>query len=72
MTTLPADAQAVLIAVIQKMECAGGLVEYEKDIVVAALRAAADRFCKEYANEECGDSADDWLYHIAAELEAYQ
>ena len=38
--------------------------------IAAALRAAADHLRNAYANEECIDSADDFLDGIAAELEA--
>ncbi len=38
-------------------------------VAAAALRAAADHLRNAYANEECIDSADDFLDGIAAELD---
>jgi len=40
----------------------------KRDLIAAAFRAAADQLRNAYANEECIDSADDFLDGIATEL----
>lgn len=62
MTDLSPAAQAVLYAAAQAMECPDGFLPYERELMAAALRAAAD---------QCAEGSTHWeLYAIAAELEA--
>jgi len=64
MTDLSPAAQAVLDAAYA-LPLRNG-----QPSIAAALRAAADHLRNAYANEECIDSADDFLDGIASELEA--
>ena len=66
MTDLSPAAQAVLDAANSTFDQAGTT----RQGIAAALCAAADQLRNAYANEECIDSADDFLDGIAAELEA--
>ncbi len=66
MADLSSAAQAVLDAADSTFDQAGTT----RQGIAAALRAAADQLRNAYANEECIDSADDFLDGIAAELEA--
>jgi hypothetical protein len=64
-------ASAIVAAFSDRHELCGPFDGNWPDLcLAAALRAAADHLRNAYANEECIDSADDFLDGIAAELEA--
>ncbi len=76
MTELSSQAQAVLNAAAQAMECDNEFIPYEQELMVAALRAAADQVVPLHI---CGTNATraqtrlgirHKLLAIAAELEA--
>ena len=71
MTELSPQAQAVLDAWDAKLDPMVTCLTHdpEREALAAALRAAADHLRNAYANEECIDSADDFLDGIAAELD---
>jgi hypothetical protein len=72
MTRLSLVARSVLNAVTRKMECPEGLVEYEKDLVAAALLAASSQVLKnspEWLGSEGAVWFEQQLRFIAIELE---
>lgn len=68
MTDLSPAAQSVMIAGTMGNQNLVNDPVY-RQCIAAALRAAADHLRNAYANEECIDSADDFLDGIAAELD---
>jgi hypothetical protein len=68
MTDLSPAAQSVMIAGTMGNQNVVNDPVY-RQCIAAALRAAADHLRNAYANEECIDSADDFLDGIAAELD---
>jgi len=68
MTDLSPAAQSVMIAGTMGNQNIVNDPVY-RQCIAAALRAAADHLRNAYANEECIDSADDFLDGIAAELD---
>jgi hypothetical protein len=71
-TPLSPAAQAVLDAYSNASDgeyVEGVWVVYERTMLSAALRAAAEVLREAYANERYPDHPDDFLFDIAAELE---
>jgi hypothetical protein len=71
MTDLSPAASAIVAAFSDRHELCGPFDDdWQELCLAAALHAAADQLRNAYANEECIDSADDFLDGIAAELES--
>ena len=70
MNDLSPATQAVDTALADCIQLQGEIIR-ARPLAAVTLRAAADQLRNAYANEEPVDSADDFLYDIAAELETY-
>ncbi len=74
MTDLSPAAQALLDAAAQAMECDNEFIPYERELMAAALRAAADQVAPEFWHEDddiYGETMQDIrkkLFTIADEL----